>query len=156
MIILISALLFWSAIAVTQAWLVYHRCDHTSYLWVGLSIVGLFVATTGSIIIGILAIFVFRLDILQNNQQAAIALLFVVAAFGLIMILSQWRILKGRVNSAIFQAGFNVVFGTSIWLFLVSKIEVQQEITLEMLSFILLSVFLGIGIGGVIHKILNW
>jgi hypothetical protein len=151
----ISALLFCFALTMTQAWLTHHRGDRISYGWIGISLLGLVIAILGAIATGLLSITVFRLDVLQNGQHGGIAFIVMVFIFGVIMTLSQWLILRQRVDVPILQASLNVFFGTSTWLLFVSKILEYENAVLGLPLFVFLSVVLGVGLGGIIHKILN-
>jgi hypothetical protein len=151
----ISALLFCLTLTATQAWLARRRCDRTSHIWIGTSLLGLITAILGAIATGLLAITLFQLDVLQNGQHGAIASVAMVATFGVIMALLQWLILRQKVNAPFLQAFFNVTFGTAIWLFLASQIFNYENTVMGLPLFVVLSVILGMALGSIIHTALN-
>ncbi|NJR49819.1 MAG: hypothetical protein HC780_09895 [Leptolyngbyaceae cyanobacterium CSU_1_3] len=148
----VSAVLFCLAIASTQAWLFYHRYNRPTYTWIVISLVGFFVAVPLAVTAGCLSIALFRLDVLQNGKHGAIASIAIIMSFGVVMILSQWLILRRRVSAPMLQASLNVVLGTATWLFFVSQLK---DTPVGLLSLIVLSIVLGVGLGGIIHKTLN-
>ena len=152
---LLLLLLFCSAIATTQAWLSRHRFDRTTYVWIGMSLLGIVVAYFGALAIWLLLIFVFGLDVLQNAQQAMIAFIPTAIIFVVNMIVSQWLILRESVRTPILQASLNVILGMVTWQLLDPRIVEYEDIALGLPLFVVLSVVLGAGLGGIIHKILN-
>jgi Na+-driven multidrug efflux pump len=151
----ISALIFCLAVATTQAWLTYHRHDRASYVWIGMSLLGLVAATLGAIAAWYLSIYIFRLDVLQNAQHGAIVVVAIIVIFGIMMILSQWFVLQGKVRAPMLQAALNIIFGAMTWLFLVSRFINYENVALGLPIFAFLSVVLGMGLGGLIHKVLS-
>ncbi|KAM3102383.1 hypothetical protein ACKFKF_04840 [Phormidesmis sp. 146-12] len=139
----------------TQAKLTCHHCDRTSYVWIGMSLLGLITAILSAIAVGLLSITLFRLDVLQNGQHGAIASMGMVVIFTVVMTLSQWIILRQSVTAPVLQASLNVVLGTAIWLLFVSRILEYEDTVLGLPLFAVLSIGLGAALGGVIHKVLN-
>jgi hypothetical protein len=154
-LIVISAVLFFLAIVITQILFINSRFNRFSYFWIGISILGLVVALLGAIITGLLSIFVFNLDVLQNSQHGVIASCVIITVFGAILIVFQLYILQRRVSIPILQAFMNVIFGTATWLFLASQVAKYQTMTLGFPLFLLISVLSGVILGAIIHGILN-
>jgi uncharacterized membrane protein YhhN len=151
----VSALLFCVVLTATQAGLTHPHCNRASYVWIGMSLLGLITAVLGAIAIGLLSIALFRLDVLQNGQHGGIAFMVMVTVFAVIMALSQWLILRRKVSAPALQATLNTIFGTSTWLLFVSQILEYENTGLGLPLFVVLSMGLGVGLGGIIHKILN-
>lgn len=148
-------LLFCFAIATTQAWLSQHRFGRTTYIWIGMSLLGVVVAFLGAIAIWFLLISLFRLDVLQNTQQAMIAGYPTAIIFVINLITSQWLIFREIASRPILQASLNVILGMGTWLLLSQWIFRYEDVALGLPLFIVLSVVLGAGVGGIIHKMLN-
>jgi hypothetical protein len=160
----ISALLFCLALTTIQVWLTHRRGDsfgvapcakRANYGWVVICLLGLVAAILGAIAIGFLSIALFRLDVLQNGQHGGVAFIIMVAVFTVMMTLSQWIILRRKVNTPALQAALNATLGTFTWLLFVSRLLEYENAVLGLLLFAILSVVLGGGLGGIIHKILN-
>jgi hypothetical protein len=151
----ISAGLFCLAYATTQAWLCQRRLDRVSYRWIGLSLVGLIVAILTMIAAWFLAIWLWRLDVLQNSQHGAIGSRVMLIVFSVMMIWSQWLVLRGRVRYPISQAVLNVISGTATWSFLVAGSFANADRELGLPLLLGGSVGLGAGLGGFVHKILH-
>jgi hypothetical protein len=148
-------LLFCFAIAITQAWLCQRRFDRTTYIWIGMSLLGLFVSYFGASAVMILLIFAFRLDVLQNSQQAALAVAPTAIIFVINLITSQWLIFREIARRPIRQASLNVILGMGTWLLLSLWIFRYEDVALALPLFVVLLVVLGAGVGGIIHIILN-
>ena len=148
-------LLFCFAIATTQAWLSQHRFGRTTYIWIGMSLLGLVVSYFGAIAVMILLIFAFRLDVLQNSQQATIAVAPTAIIFVINLITSQWLIFREIASRPILQASLNVILGMGTWLLLSLWIFRYEDVALALPLFVVLLVGLGAGVGGIIHIILN-
>ena len=86
-------LLFCFAIFATQAWLSHPQFDRTTYGWIAMSFLGLIAAYFSAVVVAFSLIFIFRLDVLQNAQQAASALIPAEIVFVVILSLSQWLVL---------------------------------------------------------------
>ena len=71
------------------------------------------------------------------------------------MIVFQWLILRESVSKPILQASLNVILGMATWLLLQPRMFEYEDVALGFPLFFVLSVVLGAGLGGIIHKILN-
>lgn len=120
-----------------------------------MSLLGWVVATLSAIAAWYLSIYVFRLDVLQNAQHGAIAVVAIIVISSIMMILSQWFVLQGKVRAPMLQAALNIIFGSMTWLFLMSQFINYENVALGLPTFAFLSVVLGMGLGGLIHKVLS-
>lgn len=153
--------LFCFAVVATQAWLSHHRCDRTTYSWIGMSFLGLVAAYLSAFALGLLLVLLARLDALQNAQQSAIAFIPATILFVSILLLSQWLVLRESVSRPILQAALNVILGMgtyrllSQWMMGYERIIGYENIALGLPVSVVLYAVLGAGLGGIIHKILN-
>ena len=60
-----------------------YRRDRASYVWIGMSLLGWVAATLGAIAAWYLPIYIFRLDVLQNAQYGAIAVVAIIVISGI-------------------------------------------------------------------------
>lgn len=148
-------LLLWFAIVATQAWLSHFQFNRATYSWIAMSFFGLIAAYFSAVVIVLSLTFLFRLDILQNSQQASIAVIPAAFIFVIILTLSQWLVLRESVSRPILQASFNVIFGMVTWVFLSLRIIGYENIALGLPLFVVLLAVLGAGLGAIIHKFLN-
>ncbi len=148
-------LLFCFAIVATQAWLSHPQLDRTTYSWIAISFLGLIAAFFSATAIMLSLTFIFRLDILQNAQQATIAFIPAAIVFVVILGLSQWLVLRESVSRPLLQAALNIIFGIVTWVLLNQRIVAYKNIALGLPLFVVLVAVLGVGLGGIIHKFLN-
>lgn len=148
-------LLFCFAIIATQAWLSHPQFDRTTYGWIAMSFLGLIAAYFSAVVIAFSLTSIFRLDILQNAQQATIAVIPAAIVFVVILSLSQWLVLRESVSRPILQAALNIILGMVTWVLLNPRIIAYKNIALGLPLFVVLLAVLGVGLGGIIHKFLN-
>lgn len=148
-------LLFCFAIVATQAWLSHPQLDRTTYSWIAISFLGLIAASFSAAAIMLSLTFIFRLDILQNAQQATIAFIPAAIVFVVILGLSQWLVLRESVSRPLLQAALNIILEIVTWVLLNQRIVAYKNIALGLPLFVVLVAVLGVGLGGIIHKFLN-
>jgi len=155
-VILASAFLFCLAIAIAQAWLMQLRPQFIRWLWIGMNVAGLAIALAVALGIAYLLPSLFPLDVLQNSQHAAIVICTTVVTFGVIMSLSQWLVLRGRVNAPILRSVANVIVGTSTYFFLGTRVGIFSNATIKILWLpLVLTVLAGAVVGGLTDRVIS-
>jgi hypothetical protein len=156
LVVFASAFLFCLAIAIAQSWLMQLRPQSIYWLWIGMNVAGLAIALAVAVGIAYLLPSIFPLDVLQNSQHAAIVICTMVIISGVIMSLSQWLVLRGRVEAPILRSVANVIVGTSTWFFLRTRVEIFSNATTKTFWLsLVLTVLAGAIVGGLTDRVIS-
>ncbi len=141
--------------AFTQAWLMRFWFRAIGWLWLGMNAAGLVVAflvAQGTIY---LLAYGFSLDLLQNSQDAAFVIGLAVIAFGVTMSLSQWLVLRRRIDAPLLRTVTNVIVGSSTWILLVTRMTRLSNVMASVWLFFVLAVVAGVVVGGVTERVVS-